>query len=111
MSLVRTFVWGEDAEYGESGFIPGWIKGANLVAAGFGAAHDVLEHLPNTPGGFEGEMMAFGAMYHVRCENCDALVINGTPAHETGCPSAMHECAGCNEVIPQRHRYCESCGS
>lgn len=25
--------------------------------------------------------------YHVRCSQCEACVINGTPCHETGCPN------------------------
>lgn len=25
--------------------------------------------------------------YRVRCSQCEALVINGTPCHETGCPN------------------------
>lgn len=45
----------------------------------------------------------------VRCSRCDALVINGVPTHEHGCPNAMHECAGCNEIIPMRQRYCADC--
>lgn len=45
----------------------------------------------------------------IRCNACDALVINGIPAHETGCPNAMHECNGCNALVPIRVRYCEDC--
>lgn len=51
-----------------------------------------------------------GRHLRVGCSQCEALVINGTPTHETGCPHAMHECAGCNEVIPIRQRYCATCG-
>lgn len=25
--------------------------------------------------------------WRVRCSQCEALVINGTPCHETGCPN------------------------
>ena len=32
--------------------------------------------------------------YHVRCSQCEALVINGVACHETGCP---------NETIRRRH--------
>lgn len=45
----------------------------------------------------------------VCCDSCCALSINGVPAHETGCPNAKHECAGCNAIIPMRVRYCEDC--
>lgn len=49
------------------------------------------------------------ARYRVACRSCDALVINVTPCHETGCTEAMHECNGCNALIPSRQRYCEDC--
>jgi hypothetical protein len=29
----------------------------------------------------------------VRCSGCDALVINGTPCHETGCPNGRRAAA------------------
>jgi hypothetical protein len=45
----------------------------------------------------------------VSCDACAALVINGVPCHETGCPNAMHECNGCNALIPIRRRYCDDC--
>lgn len=53
----------------------------------------------------------FTKQYSVRCSSCDALVIQGTATHETGCPNAVHECNGCSELIPARQRYCESCSS
>ena len=46
---------------------------------------------------------------HVSCSQCQALVINGVACHETGCPHDTHECAGCNEIIPARQKYCEQC--
>ena len=46
---------------------------------------------------------------NVGCSCCEALVINGTPTHERGCPNAVHECSGCNELIPLRQRYCSDC--
>jgi hypothetical protein len=47
----------------------------------------------------------------VRCGGCEALVINGVPTHETGCPNQTRECAGCNNIIPARQfsRFCEDC--
>lgn len=51
----------------------------------------------------------FTKQYRVRCDCCEALVVNGVATHETGCDAAMHECNGCNAVIPARQRYCEDC--
>lgn len=45
----------------------------------------------------------------VGCSCCDALCINSTPTHERGCPNAVHECNGCNELIPMNQRYCADC--
>lgn len=47
--------------------------------------------------------------HRVACSQCAALVINGTPTHETGCPNATHECAGCNARLPMNVKYCEDC--
>lgn len=62
-----------------------------LVAMGF----DLSQHIP------------FTNQWRVKCSQCQALAINGTPTHETGCPNAMHECRGCNAIIPMNQRYCE----
>jgi len=35
-----------------------------------------------------------------RCSQCEALVINGIAAHEPSCPNAVHECRGCNALLP-----------
>lgn len=60
--------------------------------------------------GFEGSThIPFTKQYRVRCHSCEALVINGTPCHETGCSEAKHECKGCNAIIPANRRYCEDC--
>jgi rRNA maturation endonuclease Nob1 len=53
----------------------------------------------------------FTKQYRIRCSQCEALVINGYPTHEQGCPSARHECRGCNELIPMNQKYCYDCGS
>lgn len=29
----------------------------------------------------------FTKSYHIECSQCEALCINGTPTHETGCPN------------------------
>ncbi len=36
--------------------------------------------------GFD-ESRRSGESYRVRCSQCEALVINGIPAHEQGCPN------------------------
>jgi hypothetical protein len=46
---------------------------------------------------------------YVTCDQCHAVIINGIPCHEAGCPNAMHECNGCHELIPMRQRYCTDC--
>lgn len=45
----------------------------------------------------------------VQCPRCEAAVINGIAAHETGCPQARHECHGCNNLIPANQKYCGEC--
>jgi hypothetical protein len=38
--------------------------------------------------GFDrAEHIPFTRQYRIRCSQCDALVINGRPCHETGCPN------------------------
>ncbi len=50
----------------------------------------------------------FTAYYQVKCSQCEAMVINGTATHETGCPNAKFECKGCNNLLAFR-AYCEDC--
>ena len=45
----------------------------------------------------------------VQCSQCDAVIINGTPCHETGCPNITQECRGCNNMTPRGVKYCEDC--
>lgn len=47
--------------------------------------------------------------YQVRCSRCEALVINGVPCHETGCPNTKYECKGCS-VLLDSAGYCAECG-
>lgn len=58
--------------------------------------------------GFDNTVVRSGSV-RLACSQCDALAINGTATHETGCPNAVHECNGCNDLVPQNHRYCASC--
>ncbi len=50
---------------------------------------------------------------HVRCSQCDAVVINGIACHETGCPNATAPCKECGNPMPARFaRFgatCEDC--
>ena len=51
----------------------------------------------------------FTQQYRIRCSQCEALVINGVPTHEAGCPHVTHECHGCTERVPVGVRYCVQC--
>lgn len=57
----------------------------------------------------QSEHVPFTRNYRVRCSQCEALVINGVPCHETGCPNEVHECKGCNNRVSRRGAYCEDC--
>jgi hypothetical protein len=61
--------------------------------------------------GFDRSAHTFGRpnLISVACSQCQSLVVNGTATHERGCPNAMHECNGCNALVPMRVRYCEDC--
>jgi len=50
----------------------------------------------------------FTKQYVAACSHCEALAIQGTPCHETGCPQAVHECRGCDTLI-SRGTWCEAC--
>ena len=47
--------------------------------------------------------------FRIACSQCEALVINSTPCHESGCPNQTHECKGCDTIVPRGVRYCEDC--
>lgn len=53
--------------------------------------------------GFDGTWISKGVV-HVRCGQCESLVICGIATHEHGCPNARHECKGCNEQVPVNQR-------
>lgn len=57
----------------------------------------------------ESSHVPFKKQFRVKCSQCEALCINGMPTHEHGCPHAMHECRGCNALIPVGVRYCRDC--
>lgn len=58
--------------------------------------------------GFDDSYRA-GRYWRAKCSQCEALVINGVPCHEPGCPNAKHECKGCSALIPARQTYCTDC--
>jgi hypothetical protein len=45
----------------------------------------------------------------VKCSQCEVLVINGVPCHESGCPNQMHECEECMTLVPKGRRLCDGC--
>lgn len=52
--------------------------------------------------GFEGSKHIPGtSQYRVRCYSCEALVISGTPCHETGCPEKRVKCRECGCLMPK----------
>ena len=68
-----------------------------------------LSYYRDTLGFDQSKRVPFTKQYRIRCSCCEALVINNTPTHERGCPNAMHECDGCNTIIPQGAKYCTDC--
>ena len=68
-----------------------------------------LAYIRDTLGFDYSENVPFSRQYKIKCSQCDALVINGHPTHETGCQNATHECNGCNARVPAGHRYCADC--
>lgn len=40
----------------------------------------------------------------IGCSQCDAVAINGTACHETGCPNQTRECRECGTQIPKGER-------
>jgi len=52
----------------------------------------------------------FGRGWHIGCSQCEALVINGVPAHESGCLNQVHTCHGCDaQVVARPGAYCPTC--
>jgi hypothetical protein len=58
--------------------------------------------------GFDGSYRTGNGSYKVSCYQCEALVINGVPTHETGCPNQTYECKGCWNRIDYPG-YCQDC--
>ena len=59
--------------------------------------------------GFDKSMSMDEGRNAVSCSQCLAMVVNGIPTHETGCPNAKHECKGCFNLVPVGVKYCEDC--
>lgn len=45
----------------------------------------------------------------VKCSQCEALVINGTPTHETRCPNTPVECRECGQLYTSRQEAAACC--
>ena len=39
----------------------------------------------------QAKHIPFTKTYRIKCSQCEALVINGVPCHETGCPHVRRE--------------------
>ena len=60
----------------------------------------------------QSRYIPFTKQYRVTCSQCEALVINGTPTHERGCPNQVFECFECGQMGAKRARgLCESCAN
>lgn len=61
MRINKTFRYTRSDERDIAGWVPNWIKGFDATA-GFGLAHDVLEHNHSRVASVENEFIALGAM-------------------------------------------------
>ncbi|GAC1605836.1 MAG: hypothetical protein NVS3B3_04490 [Aquirhabdus sp.] len=67
--MIHTiFEWREDQEFGGEGWILKGFPNFN-ASTGRGIAHDTLEHFKGGDGSLADEMLAFGAMLHIRGES------------------------------------------
>ena len=62
-----------------------------MKKADFECVRDVL--------GFDGSTRARNGVVSLRCSQCEAVAINGTPCHEHGCPNKSHQCRECGDTI------------
>lgn len=67
MIIERKFVYGTDDEYGTTGWMPAWMRGANALGHEI-VAHDVMEHLSNDSCQYVDELQALGASIYIRSE-------------------------------------------
>ena len=59
--------------------------------------------------GFDQSRKGFNE-YRIGCSQCAALVINGIPTHESGCPNQTYPCRGCDTLLRRGSGpYCENC--
>lgn len=48
----------------------------------------------------------------VGCSQCEVMVINGTPCHETGCVNQTHNCIECDAPVKGRMKsLCDDCAN
>ena len=47
----------------------------------------------------------------MRCDSCEALMINGVYCHELGCPNAATKCSECGSMFhaDRRQAICDDC--
>lgn len=68
--LTRYFHLRENETLGQLGWLMEGAPSSYEPGGGMTTAHDILEHQPNDNGSIEHELMALGAMVHVRMEGC-----------------------------------------
>jgi len=85
--IHRTLRWAWDNEIGVWGWKPNWLTASNVNALtdGFGVAHDILEHRLGDRPTVEEEIIAHGAMWHIRGQHGYwADKYNPDPAYHMG---------------------------
>lgn len=55
------------------------------------------------------KQIPFTKSYRLGCSQCEAISINGTACHETGCTHQTFECKGCNNRVKRSGSYCPDC--
>lgn len=56
----------------------------------------------------ESYNVRFTSTYKVKCSCCSAMVINGIPTHERGCPNQLVECPECGSMVKKGEVCCET---
>lgn len=82
-----------------------------------GACQDTCHCGPGVAEGHETQCVADEhqeweeASTSARCDQCEALMINGVYCHEQGCRNETHECKECGGLCPKRQRLCDECSA
>lgn len=56
----------------------------------------------------ESHNVRFTSGYKVKCSCCSAMVINGVPTHERGCPNQLVKCRECGSMVKKGEVCCEA---